>query len=366
MQCKNINRNDSNNDGPQSLGGYLHIGKPLFDSFGPAFNIWFLCSFLESIIVPKGDNGMSIAIIWPDQDASDWVAALHSHDPNLKVEVWPEIDDPEKVEFVLCWNQPAGVLQQFLNLKCISSLGAGVNHLLNDITRPLHIPLVRLVDADLKQSMAEYVLLGVLEHFRRFQDYRKQQILGEWTTLKVPHISEFGIGIMGCGELGQYVANKLLALGFRVTGWSRRPKDFVHFMVFSGHDEFGEFLKKADILVCLLPLTPETENILNAQTFSLLPPNAYLINVARGAHLVDIDLLAALDSGKLSGALLDVFREEPLPKQHPFWSHDKLLITPHVASVTNPKSASGQIIENYQRALNGKPLLNLVDINCGY
>ena len=128
----------------------------------------------------------------------------------------------------------------------------------------------------------------------------------------------------------------------------------------------GEFLNKADILVCLLPLTSETENILNAQTFSQLPPKAYLINVARGAHLVDVDLLAALDSGQLSGALLDVFREEPLPKHHPFWSHEQIMITPHVASVTNPKSASGQIIENYRRAINGEPLLNLVDINCGY
>ena len=309
---------------------------------------------------------MSIAIISPKNDASDWVAALHSYDPMLKVEIWPDIDDPEKVEFVLCWNQPAGVLRQFLNLKCISSLGAGVNHLLNDVTRPLDIPLVRLVDAELKQSMAEYVLLGVLEHFRRFQNYRKQQSLGEWTPQMIPHISKIGIGIMGCGELGQHVANKLSDFGFSVTGWSRRLKDFDRFMVYSGYDELGEFLNKADILVCLLPLTSETENILNAQTFSQLPPKAYLINVARGAHLVDVDLLAALDSGQLSGALLDVFREEPLPKHHPFWFHEKIMITPHVASVTNPKSASGQIIENYRRAINGEPLLNLVDINCGY
>lgn len=309
---------------------------------------------------------MSIAIIYPNYDVSDWVAALCSYDPTLKVEVWPEIDDPEKVEFVLCWNQPAGVLQKFLNLKCISSIGAGVNHLLNDVTRPLNIPMVRLVDADLKQSMAEYVLLGVLDHFRRFPDYRKQQSLAQWTTQKVPHISELGIGIMGYGELGQYVASKLSDFGFSVTGWSRRPKKSDHLMVYSGSDELGEFLNKADILVCLLPLTPETENILNAQTFGQLPPQAYLINVARGGHLVDTDLLAALDSGQLSGALLDVFREEPLPKQHPFWSHEKIMLTPHVASVTNPYSASGQIIENYRRAVNGEPLLNLVDVNSGY
>jgi glyoxylate/hydroxypyruvate reductase A len=309
---------------------------------------------------------MSLAIIDPNGDVDDWVTALQVCDPTLNVEVWPEISNPEDVEFVLCWNHPAGVLQQFPNLKCISSLGAGVNHLLNDINRPLDVPLVRLVDDDLKQSMTEYVMLGVLEHFRGFKDYRQQQTDCEWKAQRIPHVSELGIGIMGCGELGRNVANKLSDLGFSVYGWNRSPKEIRHIPVFSGNDELTDFLQKADILVCLLPLTAETENILNAQTFSCLPPNAYLINVARGSHLVDNDLLAALDSGQLSGALLDVFREEPLPEQHPFWKHNKITITPHIASVTNPKSAAAQIVENYQRALNAEPLLNLVDVAGGY
>jgi glyoxylate/hydroxypyruvate reductase A len=309
---------------------------------------------------------MSLAIIYPNGDVSDWVIALHACDPTLKVEVWPEISNPEDVAFALCWNHPAGVLQQFPNLKCISSLGAGVNHLLNDINRPLDVPLVRLVDDDLKQSMTEYVMLGVLEHFRRFKDYRQQQTDCEWKAQRIPHVSELGIGIMGCGELGRNVANKLSDLGFSVYGWNRSPKEISHIPVFSGNDELTDFLQKADILVCLLPLTAETENILNAQTFSCLPPNAYLINVARGAHLVDNDLLVALDSGQLSGALIDVFREEPLPEQHPFWQHNKITITPHIASVTNPKSAAAQIVENYRRALNAEPLLNLVDVAGGY
>lgn len=309
---------------------------------------------------------MSIAIIYPNNDSREWVSALHSCDPALNVEIWPDIEDPEKVEFVLCWEQPAGVLQQFPNLKCISSLGAGVNHLLNDVTRPLDIPLVRLVDADLKQSMAEYVMFGVLERFRRFRDYRRLQGLGEWSTQKIPHISELHVGIMGCGELGRHVANKLSGCGFNVHGWSRTPKAIDRLLVYSGWDQLDDFLRKTDILVCLLPLTPETENILNSATFNQLPSNAYLINVARGAHVVDSDLLSALDSCQLSGALLDVFREEPLPKEHAFWSHEKIMITPHIASVTNPSSAAGQIVENYQRALNDEPLLNLVDADCGY
>lgn len=309
---------------------------------------------------------MSIAIVCPNRDNSDWVAALQSIDPTLKVEVWPEIRAPKEVEFVVSWNQPPHVLDQFPNLKCISSIGAGVEHLLNDTTVPVGIPLVRLVDPDLKQSMAEYVMLGVLEHFRRFADYRLQQEQVRWEALQIPHISQLGIGIMGFGEIGGYVANKLFDFGFKVSAWNRSQKPSGGIPVYSGRDELGEFLKNSNVLVCLLPLTGETKNILSAQTFSQLPPGAYLINAGRGGHLIDEDLLSVLDSGQLSGALLDVFTEEPLPEKHPFWLHEKITITPHTASITNPESASAQIVENYRRVLGNGPLLNLVDIDRGY
>lgn len=309
---------------------------------------------------------MSIVFICPNRDRSDWVAALHSIDPTLNVEIWPEISDLEAVEFIVSWDQPPHVLNQFPNLKCISSIGAGVEHLLNDSTRPAGIPLVRLVDDDLKQSMAEYVMLGVLEHFRRFSDYRRLQEQAVWELQQIPHISELGIGIMGFGEMGQYVAGKLSDFGFQVHGWNLSRKRTGRIKVYSGRDELSEFLKNAHILVCLLPLTKETRNILNTQNFSQLPPGAYLVNAARGGHLVDKDLLSALDSGQLSGALLDVFTEEPLPEQHPFWSHGKITVTPHIASVTNPESASAQLVENYHRALANEPLLNLVDVDRGY
>jgi len=309
---------------------------------------------------------VSIVIICPNRDNSDWVAALHSIDPALNVEVWPEISAPEAVEFAVSWDQPPHVFDQFPNLKCISSIGAGVEHLLNDTTVPANIPLVRLVDDDLKQSMAEYVMLGVLEYFRRFSDYRRQQEQGKWEELQIPHISQLGIGIMGFGEIGQFVAGKLSDFGFQVSGWKRNRKRTDDTQVYSGRDELGKFLNNADVLVCLLPLTDETENILSAQTFSQLPAGAFLINAGRGGHLVDDDLLSALDSGQLSGALLDVFNEEPLPEQHPFWSHEKITVTPHTASVTNPESASAQIVENYRRVLGNEPLLNLVDVDSGY
>jgi len=309
---------------------------------------------------------VSIVIVCPNRNMSEWVAALHSLDPALNVEVWPEIFDPGAVEYVVSWNQPPHVLDQFPNLKCISSIGAGVEHLLNDTTRPVGIPLVRLIEDDLKQSMAEYVMLGVLEHFRRFSDYRRQQEQAAWEELQIPYISQIGVGIMGLGEIGEYVAEKLSDFGFQIYGWNRSRKRAGHIKVYSGLKELSEFLKNSNVLVCLLPLTIETQNILNAQTFNQLPPDAYLINAGRGGHLVEDDLLSALDSGQLSGALLDVFGEEPLPEKHPFWFHEKITVTPHVASVTNPVSASAQIVENYRRVLNDKPLLNLVDIDSGY
>jgi glyoxylate/hydroxypyruvate reductase A len=309
---------------------------------------------------------VSIVIVYPNGKTHRCVEALHAVAPELTVEVWPKVSDPGDVEFALCWNQPPGVLRQFPNLKCISSLGAGVEHLINDTTRPAGVPLVRLVDNDLKQSMAEYVMLGVLEHFRRFGDYRRQQELGIWGPRQSQHISTLGVGLMGFGEIGQYVGNKLADLGFTVYAWTRTPKQIGRFKIYPGNDELDGFLGNANILVCMLPLTNETENILNAKTFSRLPSDAFLINVGRGGHLVDDDLLAALDSGQLSGALLDVFREEPLPKHHPFWQHEKITITPHIASVTNPGSACAQIVENYRRALSGQSLLNVVDVKRGY
>lgn len=305
-------------------------------------------------------------IICPPRGAGRWASALKAIDPAIKIEIWPDVDDPVAVEFALCWDQPPGALEQFRNLKCISSLGAGVEHLINDHSRPEEVPLVRVVDENLKQGMAEYVMHGVLEHFRRFDGYRIQEKECRWKYLKIPHIDVFGIGIMGFGEIGRFVAYRLADYGFKVSSWSRGPKPADQIRHFMGSDGLDEFLKVTDILVCLLPLTPETENILNKRTFNKLLQDAYLINVGRGAHLLEDDLLEALNSGKLSGALLDVFRSEPLPESHPFWTHEKITVTPHIASVTNPATASAQIIENYRRAIAGKPLIHQVDVEKGY
>lgn len=309
---------------------------------------------------------MTLAIISPDQDRRAWVKALKAHQPDLDVEIWPRIAAPERVEIALCWNHPPGSLLAFPNLKLISSFGAGVDHLLNDPRLPADVPLVRLVDPNLQQSMSEYVLLGALDWFRRGRDYRDQQAQKNWNPLPLPHISEVGVGIMGCGKIGRFVGEVLASAGFSVSGWSRTPQQLDPLTGYSGDKELATFLSRSDILVCLLPLTLATEGLLDTRTFNLLPQGAFLINVGRGAHLVEADLLTALDRGQLSGALLDVFRQEPLPPQHPFWRHDKIRVTPHIASITNPVSASEQLLTSYSRLCRGQEPLNRVNRLLGY
>ena len=309
---------------------------------------------------------MSLVIICPGRDMSGWVSALKTREPQIKVEVWPDIADPAAVDFTLVWKHPAGVLAGFPNLRCISSLGAGVDALLQDTGLPAGVPLVRIVDQELKQSMAEYVGLGALAHFRRFDRYREQQANCTWQARPLGHISAMRVGILGLGELGSHVAHKLAEIGFSVQGWSRSAKSFEGIANFYGDDGLATFLAATDILVCLLPLTHATRGILNAELFRQLPAEAYLINVARGEHLVEEDLLTAIDAGHISGALLDVFRQEPLPPEHPFWRHPRIRVTPHIASITNPESAVLQVLENYHRTLSGQPLLNQVDSQRGY
>ena len=309
---------------------------------------------------------MSLAIICPGRDMRQWMQALQAREPELKVELWPEIGDPESVEFALVWKHQAGILAGFPNLRCISSLGAGVDALLEDRGLPSGVPLVRIVDEGLKQSMAEYVCLGALDYFRQFEQYRQQQAACIWQARPVRHISTMRVGILGLGELGSHVAGRLAAIGFPVQGWSRTRKSSAGIPSYYGDEGLAAFLAASDILVCLLPLTPATRGILDARLFRQLPAGAYVINVARGEHLVEPDLLAAIDSGRLSGALLDVFRQEPLPQDHPFWPHPRIRITPHIASITNPESAVLQVLENYHRALSGRPLLNRVDPQRGY
>ena len=298
--------------------------------------------------------------------AARWRAQLSRLTHELDVRVWPEIGDPTEIDYALVWRPETGFLASLPSLKLILSLGAGVDHLLGDPQLPRHIPIVRLVDPHMTDAMSEYVVLQVLRLHRRDLDYRAQQEAGVWRELDQPNPVDRRVGILGLGELGQDAAKKLKALGFDVAGWSRSEKAVTGVRSYAGAAGLAPLLGRSDIIVCLLPLTAETEGILNSSTLALLPKGAALVNAARGAHLVEEDLLAALASGQISAAVLDVFREEPLPVDHPFWHHPRVVVTPHIAAFTNPATAAPIILDNIRRFKEGRPLLNRVDPARGY
>jgi len=296
-----------------------------------------------------------------------WRDALLALDPGLEVRLFPEAGDPADIEAAVVWTaHDMAELRRYPNLRVIVSMGAGVDHLMRPPGPPPGVPVARLVDTRLTQGMSEWVLLNVLRFHRQDPDDRAQQAAAVWEELPAPETAARRIGILGLGALGGDAAAKLAALGFPVMGWSRQPKSLPGVHCFHGEAGLRDMLSRSDILVCLLPLTPETRGLLNAATFGLLPRGAYLLNAARGGHVVQEDLLAALDSGQLAGAAIDVTEPEPLPPGHPIWSHPRIVLTPHAASVTIPSSAAPQVLENIRRARRGETLINLVDFTLGY
>jgi glyoxylate/hydroxypyruvate reductase A len=295
-----------------------------------------------------------------------WKPHLARLMPELEVRIWPEIGNPAEIDYALVWRPEPGLLASLPNLKLILSLGAGVDHILCDPDLPRGVPLVRLVDPYMTDAMSEYVSLQVLRLHRHDLDYRAQQEAEIWHEFDQRNAVERSVGILGFGELGQDAARKLNGLGFDVALWGRRPRTVEGLRGYAGAAGLTALLERSEILICLLPLTAETEGILNARIFALLPRGAALINAARGAHLVEEDLLAALASGRLSAAVLDVFRDEPLPAAHPFWHHPRIVVTPHVAAATHPPTAAPIILDNIRRFEEGRPLLHQIDPAQGY
>lgn len=308
---------------------------------------------------------MSLLLIAKNRDMNSLKEALLEVDPNLDVEIWPRVENKERVTFAVSWNHPEKVLQNYPNLRVVSSLGAGADHLLADQSIAKEIHLIRVIVPSLKDQMAEYVLNAIQNYRLHTARYVDQKREGFWSKHEAIPKSDCVVGVMGLGEMGLAVVDSLLANRFSVIGWSRSKKTIDGVDTFS-HDELEDFLSKTNILVCLLPLTKETSGTLDLEIFKKMKKPAYLINVARGAHLVEEDLVYALDTGALSGATLDVFEEEPLPSNHLFWNRPKIMITPHVASITDPKEAAGVIVENYKRSLSGMDLLFEVDREKGY
>ncbi len=297
----------------------------------------------------------------------EWRTALLAEDPGLDIRRFPDAGDPAAIEAAVVWtSHDMAELRRYPNLRLVVSMGAGVDHLLRPPGPPPGVPVARLKDARLTQGMTEWVLLNVLRFHRQDPEYRALQAERRWEELPAPDTAARRVGILGMGELGGAAAAALVALGFPVMGWSRTPKQRPDVECFHGPAGLDAMLGRSDILLCLLPLTPETRGVLNRRTLGLLPRGAFLLNAARGGHVVQEDLLAALDSGRIAGAALDVFEPEPLPPDHPFWGHPRVVMTPHAASITIPSSAASQVAENLRRARSGRPLINRVDFGAGY
>lgn len=313
---------------------------------------------------------MPILFISKVDDPGEWERELGARVGEVDFRVWTEDGSGagavDEIDFALVWKPKPGVLASYPNLKLIQSLGMGVDHVFEDPELPAGVPVSRIVDPDMANQMSEWVLLAVLRHHRMADGYDQSQRDHVWRSLGMPETARTTVGILGLGILGADAAKKLGAIGFRVAGWSRGSKTIAGVESFHGSDGLAAFLAATDILVCLLPLTAETEGIIDAGLLAALPKGAYVINCARGGHLVEDDLLAAIDSGHIAGATLDVFRAEPLPGGHPFWDHPKVRVFPHISAITNPKTAVDQVADNYKRMVAGQSFKHLVDPKRGY
>jgi glyoxylate/hydroxypyruvate reductase A len=274
---------------------------------------------------------------------------------------------PQQIDYFVGFRPPHGFLKTLPRLKAIFSLGAGVDGFLRDPEFPRHLPVVRFVDQTLQREMAQYVTMHclIIHRGQRAFDAAQQDQLWRQRMLARPS-RELRIGILGMGDIGAVTAERLLMFDFQVSGWSRSRKRVPGVTSFAGQQELSRFLAQCDILVCMLPLTPETEGIMDAGLFAKLPKGAWVMNVGRGGHCNEPDLVAALDSDHLAGAVLDVFQTEPLPADHVLWRHPKVTVTPHIAGITDPRNAAAFVVDCVARAGSGQPFANVVDLSRGY
>ena len=292
------------------------------------------------------------------------IAELRKHQPDWQYFAWPS-DEP--CDYVVGWKPPAELFARQPKLKAVINYGAGVDAILAMGAVPAHLPIVRLEDAGMAQQMAEYAIYGVIHHQRHMQIYLAQQRDKHWQQPEDRgNVRRPTVGVLGLGEMGGTVATRLAAFGYTVHGWSRSQRQIEGVKTFAGSNGLADFLAGTDVLVSMLPLTESTRGLINAKTLAQLPRGAFLVNAGRGGHLVDADVVAALDSGQLGGALLDVFHEEPLPKDHAYWSHPKVIVTPHIAATTPIKDACAQIVDKIAVMERGGVVSGIVDPKVGY
>jgi glyoxylate/hydroxypyruvate reductase A len=296
----------------------------------------------------------------------DWKAYFSREMPDLDVRFWPEAGNRADIDVIACGWLPEGEFKTFPNLRLIVSLLAGPDHLLHDPAVPKHVPIVRAGNPEGDEMMTEVTLLHVLRHHRNMPAYAAAQARAEWVNLPRVPARERKVGVMGLGLIGMAAAKQLATIGFQVAGWVRTPRKVEGIEVFAGRAQLPAFLGRSEIVVNLLPLTSETENILDAAAFAQMPKGGSLINLGRGGHVVDKDLIAALDSDHLAAATLDVFRTEPLPKDDPFWRHSKITVMPHASRRVEIKPMMPRVAHAIRCLQAGKPLENEIDRARGY
>jgi glyoxylate/hydroxypyruvate reductase A len=306
---------------------------------------------------------MHITICLSGLSPEPWVQGLAQAFPQAAVSVWAPGAPP--ADHAIVWAPPQQFIDEQPGLKTLFNIGAGVDALLR-LQMPPTLTVVRLDDAGMSVQMAEYVCHAVIRHFREFDGYDVDMQAGQWSFRKPRRRADFAVGVMGLGVLGERVAKALQVFDFPVNGYSRSPKQLPGIRCFSGVQALPAFLAVTRVLVNLMPLTPETENILNQATLSQLQPGGYVVNVARGRHLVDDDLIALIDSGHLAGATLDVFRTEPLPADHAFWRHPRITVTPHTSARTLREESIAQIVGKIQALQRGEAVHGIVDLQRGY
>ena len=302
---------------------------------------------------------MRVTFCCTDTKAQPWLDGLQAALPGASVEQWQP--GFEAADYAVVWAPPQQFFDEQTALKGIFNIGAGVDALMK-LRLPAGVPVIRLDDAGMSVQMAEYVCHAVIRHFREFDGYGADTAAGKWSYRKPRVREEFSVGVMGLGVLGQRVCKALQQFEFPLVGWSRSAKSLDGVQCFCGEAGLPDFLAATRVLVCLLPLTPETENIMRLKNLQLLQPGGYVINVARGGHLVDDDLIALMDSGHLAGATLDVFRQEPLPPAHPFWQHPKITVTPHTSARTLRGESIAQIAGKIQALHAGRDISSIAGV----
>jgi glyoxylate/hydroxypyruvate reductase A len=309
---------------------------------------------------------MRILLHRADGNYAPWLKDFAAIMPEAEIVQWQEGAELPACDYAVCWAPPAAMLPALKSVKAIFLTGAGADGIMKYGSELPDVPIVRLGDAGMAIQMAEYVMFALMRYYRRFDEYVPQARRGIWQQLPQYKREEFSVGIMGPGVLGSRVIEAVRQFDFPVRTWSRSPKQIDGVESFHGMEQLPAFLGGTRVLVCMLPLTPDTTNLLDKARLSMLPQGAYLINVARGAHVAEPDLLALIKSGHIAGATLDVFRHEPLPAPHPFWEEPRIIITPHMSAMTLPFESVQQIADKLRAFERNEPIADVVDRKKGY